>query len=139
MKLVENNYADKVRIVYRHFPLTNIHPNAQKAAEASMCANDQQRFWEFHDALFEDQGNLTVTALKDKASRLNMDVPTFGSCLDSGRHAEAVAKDVAEGVRLGITGTPTSFVNGRYLNGALPYSDFVKIIEEELQRVSVKQ
>jgi protein-disulfide isomerase len=139
MKLVENNYADKVRVVYRQFPLTTIHPNAQKAAEASLCANDQQRFWEFHDVMFEDQTNLSVAALKEKAVKLNLDAATFEACLDSGRHAESVRKDVAEGVRLGITGTPTSFINGRYLNGAVPYSDFVRIIEEELQRTSAKQ
>ena len=138
MKLVENTYADKVRVVFRQFPLTTLHPNAQKAAEASLCANDQQRFWEFHDAMFQDQGNLTVAGLKQKAVQLNLDEATFGSCLDSGKHAEAVRKDIAEGARLGITGTPATFINGRYLNGALPYADFVKIIEEELQKASSK-
>jgi predicted DsbA family dithiol-disulfide isomerase len=138
MKLIESNYADKVRVIYRQFPLTNIHPNAQKAAEASLCANDQQRFWELHDAMFEDQSSLTVDALKQKAVQLKLDEPAFNSCLDSGKHAEAVQKDVAEGVRLGITGTPTTFINGRYLNGALPYGDFVRIIEEEIQRSSVR-
>jgi predicted DsbA family dithiol-disulfide isomerase len=138
MKLVENTYADKVRVVYRQFPLTTLHPNAQKAAEASLCAHDQQRFWEFHDAMFQDQSNLTVSALKEKAAKLKLDEAAFSSCLDSGKHVETVRKDVAEGVRLGITGTPATFINGRYLNGAVPYAEFVKIIEEELQKASVK-
>jgi protein-disulfide isomerase len=125
-------------VVYRQFPLTSIHPNAQKAAEASLCANDQQRFWDFHDIMFEDQVNLTVDGLKQKAAQLKLDEAVFGACLDSGKHTESVRKDVAEGVRLGITGTPTTFINGRYLNGAVPYADFVRVIEEELQGSTVK-
>jgi protein-disulfide isomerase len=138
IKLVETNYANKVRLVYRQFPLTTIHPRAQKAAEASLCAHDQQRFWEYHDALFQDQKNLEIDGLKQKAAQLHLDEAAFSACLESGKHAEAVKKDIDAGVKAGITGTPATFINGRFLNGAVPYADFVKIIEEELQKKSVK-
>jgi predicted DsbA family dithiol-disulfide isomerase/Skp family chaperone for outer membrane proteins len=137
MKLVESNYAGKIRIVFRQFPLNNIHPHAQKAAEASLCANDQNRFWEYHDAMFQDQRNLTIDALKQKAAKLNLNQEVFAMCLDSGKHVDTVKKDVSEGVRLGISGTPSTFINGRFLDGARPYADIMKIVEEEL--VSAKK
>ena len=93
LKLVEKNYADRVRLVYRQFPLTNIHPNAQKAAEASLCANEQRRFWEFHDSLFSDQSRLDVPSLKQRAQTLGLNTAAFNTCLDSGRQAEAIQKD----------------------------------------------
>jgi predicted DsbA family dithiol-disulfide isomerase len=132
MKLVESNYAGKIRVVFRQFPLTNIHPHAQKAAEASLCANDQNRFWEYHDEMFQDQRNLTVDALKQKAAKLNLNQEAFATCLDSGKHVDTVKKDVSEGARLGISGTPSTFINGRFLDGARPYADIAKIVEEEL-------
>jgi protein-disulfide isomerase len=134
MKQVETNYKDQVKVVYRQFPLTQIHPNAQKAAEASLCAADQQKFWEFHDAMFQDNRNLSIDALKQKAAALKLDTTTFNTCLDSSKHADAVKKDVLEGVKAGVTGTPALFINGRFLNGAAPYAEIAKIIDEELKR-----
>lgn len=134
LKEIEKNYGDKTRIVYRQFPLNSIHPHAQKAAEASLCANDQQHFWEFHDVLFGNQHELTVDALKTKAVTLKLDATAFNSCLDSGKQAEAVRKDLIDGVRAGVTGTPAIFINGRMLSGAQPYGDIRKIIEDELAR-----
>lgn len=138
LKLVERNYSDKVRIVYRQFPLTNMHPRAQKAAEASLCANEQKRFWEFHDSMFGNQADLTVDALKRRAVELKLDTAAFNSCLDSGRQADAVKKDSEEGSRLGVTSTPTMFINGRLLSGNQPYADIRAIIEDELQRSAGK-
>jgi predicted DsbA family dithiol-disulfide isomerase len=134
LKQVESRYADKVRIVFRQFPLTAIHPRAQKAAEASLCANEQQKFWEMHDAMFLDNKNLEVDALKQKATTLKLDVTVFNACIDSAKHAETVRKDIAEGVRLGITGTPAMFINGRFINGNVPLADLSKVIDDELQR-----
>ena len=133
MKQVETNYKDKVKVVYRQFPLTQIHPNAQKAAEASLCAADQQKFWELHDAMFQDNRNLGIDALKQKAAALKLDTTTFNACLDSAKHAENVKKDIFDGVKAGVTGTPALFINGRFLNGAAPYADIAKIIDEELK------
>src|SRR3989449_9534148 len=134
LKLVEKNYADKVRFVYRHFPLTNIHPHAQKAAEAAVCANEQGHFWEFHDSMFGNQQQLTVSDLKRRAEVMKLNTAAFNSCLDSGRAAEAVKKDAAEGSQAGVTGTPALFINGRQLTGAQPYNEIRDIIEDELKR-----
>ncbi len=134
IKMVEKNYGDKVRIVYRQFPLPWVHPYALKAAEASLCANQQNRFWDFHDALFANQRELTVDALKKRAVDLKLDTAAFNACLDSGQQAKAVQKDVDEGNRIGVDGTPTAFINGRKLYGTQAYSDFKEIIDDELRR-----
>jgi len=134
LKQVEKAYGDKVRIVYRQFPLTAIHPHAQKAAEASLCANEQQHFWEFHDSLFGNQRDLTVEALKRRAEEMKLDSAAFNACLDSGKHADAITKDIDEGARAGVTGTPALFINGRLLSGNQPYAGIAQIIEDELQR-----
>jgi protein-disulfide isomerase/Skp family chaperone for outer membrane proteins len=138
LKQVEKNYAQQVRIVYRQFPLTNIHPYAQKAAEASLCANDQKKFWEFHDSLFENQRELSIADLKQRAVDLKLDAQAFNQCLDSGRHAATIQVDVQEGARNGISGTPALFINGRLLSGNQPYAEIRDVIEDELQRKGVK-
>jgi hypothetical protein len=97
LKAIESRYPDKVRLVYRQFPLTNIHPHAQKAAEASLCANDQKRFWEFHDSMFGDQAHLTVDDLKKRAVDLKLNTAEFNACLDTGAKAGAVKNDIEEG------------------------------------------
>jgi protein-disulfide isomerase len=138
LKLVEKNYGDKVRFVYRQFPLTNIHPRAQKAAEASLCANDQQRFWEFHDSLFSDQSKLDVPALKQRAQALGLNTTAFNSCLDSGKQVDTIQKDRDDARRTGVTSTPTMFVNGRLLSGNRPYTEIRDVIEDELKRTAGK-
>lgn len=130
-RIVEN-YGDKVRIVFRQFPLNNIHPNAQKAAEASLCAHDQQRFWEMHDAMFKEQRSLGVEQLKEKAGRLGLDTDAFNECLDSSQYADSVAADLQAGSRAGVTGTPAMFINGRFLSGAQPYEEVSKMVDNEL-------
>ena len=128
---VMNNYGGKVRLVFRHFPLST-HANAQKAAEASLCAREQDKFWQMHDAMFKEQRSLGVEQLKEKAARLELDTAAFNECLDSSRHAEAVMADLQSGLEVGVTGTPAFFINGRVLSGAQPYDEIAKIIDEEL-------
>lgn len=130
---VLQRYGDKVRLVFRQFPLNNIHPNAQKAAEAALCAHDQEKFWPMHDAMFKEQQSLGVEQLKEKAARLGLDGESFNACLDSGRHAGAVAADLEEGGRLGVTGTPAMFINGRFLSGAQPFEAISAVVSEELE------
>jgi len=139
LKEVEKNYKDKVRVVYRQFPLTQIHPNAQKAAEASLCANEQNQFWQMHDAMFGDQAALGVEALKQKAAKLSLNTTTFNACLDGNKYAAAVRADIADGVKVGVNGTPAFFINGRFYSGNQPYDEVQKVIEDELQRASAKQ
>ena len=134
LKALEDNYKDKIRVVYRQFPLNNIHPRAQKAAEASLCANDQGKFWQLHDAMFADQQRLTVDDLKGKAAALSMNAEAFATCLDSGKHAAAIRDSIVEGSKAGVDGTPALFINGRFLAGNQPYAEIEKLIEDELAR-----
>ena len=138
LKLVEKNYADKVRLVYRQFPITTIHPNAQKAAEASLCANDQQKFWEFYDSLFSDQSHLDIASLKQRAQALGLNTATFNTCLDSGSQAATIQKDRDEAQKIGVNSTPTVFINGRLLGGR-SYAEIQEVIEDELQRAAQKK
>ena len=133
LKRLEQRYAEKLRVYFRDFPL-QIHPLAPKAAEAGACAAEQGRFWDMHDRLFEKQDELQVPALKKHAADLGLDPQRFDECLDSGRHEGAWKKDVEDGTRYGVSGTPAFFINGRMLVGAQPYEAFVGVIEEELQR-----
>ena len=92
-----------------------------------------QQFWEYHDLLFGSQSAATIEDLKRSAEQLKLDLKSFGQCLDSGKHRAAVEADVQEGARLGVTGTPTFFINGRILVGAQPLETFRKVIEAELR------
>jgi protein-disulfide isomerase len=134
LKVVEQSYPEKIRFVYRQFPLTTIHPHAQKAAEASLCANDQNRFWEFYDSMFSNQEKLAVDDLKQRAVDMKLNTATFNTCLDSGSKAGAITKDAEEGRAAGVSGTPAMFINGRFLGGNQPFAEIREIIEDELQR-----
>lgn len=134
LKEVVRLYPKQVRLAYRDFPIANLHPKAAKAAEAARCAGEQGKFWEYHDKLFESQAQTTIEDFKRFAEQLKLDNNSFAACLDSGKHAAAVQADVQEGTRLGITGTPTFFINGRLVVGALPLEAFQRIIDRELRR-----
>jgi protein-disulfide isomerase len=125
-------YGDQVRFVFRDFPLSQLHPFAQKAAEASECANEQGHYWEMHDLLFANSPNLSEDALKGFAEQLGLDMEQFNECLDSGRYADEVTADLQEGMSYGVTGTPTFFINGIRLVGAQPLANFQAIIDQEL-------
>ncbi len=128
---VMSTYAGKVRLVYRQFPLS-FHPHAEKAAEASLCAADQGKFWEYHDVLFKNQKKLDPTDLKAFASEVGMDGQKFGQCLESGDKKKVVDADQQAGLAAGVGGTPAFFINGIFLNGALPIDEFKKVIDLEL-------
>ena len=136
LKRIEKEYGEKVLIVYRQYPIPSLHPNAFKAAEASLCANEQGKFWELHDVMFAEQQQLSVSDLKEKARRLGMNSKKFDGCLDSGRYVEQVQNDQKEGLRAGITGTQTVFINGFLVEGgAVPFESIASMINRELARV----
>jgi protein-disulfide isomerase len=134
LKKIRAAYGDKVRIVWKDFPLTQIHPEAFKAGEAGHCAAEQGKFWEYHDRLFVNQRALRPEDLKTYAAGVGLDTARFNACLDTSKHAEVVRNGVAEGTRLGVNSTPTVFVNGRRVAGAQPYETFAAVIDEELGR-----
>lgn len=131
MKEIKKAYGDRVEIIFKHFPLP-FHSYAEKAAEASECARDQGKFWEYHDMLFENQNKLDVDSLKKYATKLGLDREKFDSCLDNGEKADIVKSNYDEGVSKGVSGTPTFFINGRKLVGAQPFEKFKSVIDSEL-------
>jgi protein-disulfide isomerase len=135
LKQLLARYPDRVRVVFRDFPIPSLHPDAPLAHEAARCAGEQGQFWPYHDLLFE-RTNMNATALKQYAADLKLDEAKFAECLDSGRTRAAVGADVEEGSRLGVTGTPTFFINGTPLVGNVPLADFQRAIERELARIA---
>jgi len=130
---IEKEYiaAGKVKYYFRNFPLS-IHQYAQKAAEAARCADEQGRFWEYHDKLFANQQAISPENLKEWAKELGLDMAKFSDCLDSGRFEQAVKGDFADGQLAGVRGTPSFFINGRMVVGAKPFESFQEVIEAEL-------
>jgi protein-disulfide isomerase len=128
---VLNTYGDRVRFVYRHYPLPN-HPNAWPAAEAAACAGEQGKFWEYHDRLFDNQSRLGKADLKKHAAAVALDTAKFDACVDTHKYKSDVDVDVAAGEEAGVSGTPAFFINGRQLSGAQPFEAFKRLIDEEL-------
>ena len=132
MNQIIGNYKGKVRLVYKHFPLS-FHPNAQKAAESSECAGEQGKFWEYHDKLFENQpGGFSTDKFKQWAVELKLNAKKFNDCFDSGKYASKVQADSQEGAQKGVNGTPATFINGQLVSGAVPYEQFKQIIDSLL-------
>jgi len=131
---IKEQYIDtgKVRFVYRDFPLTSIHPMAQKSAEASECADEQGKFWEYHDAIFANQQSLSIDNLKKWAKDLGLNENKFNTCLDSGKYADEVKKDMNDGANLGVRGTPYFLVGNTVLEGAYPFEAFQQAIDAQL-------
>jgi protein-disulfide isomerase len=126
-----------VRFEYRHFAF--LGPESNLAAEASDCAADQEKFWEFHDTLFanfrgQNQGSFRNPALKAMAVAIGLEESSFNSCLDSNQYRAKVNQDTNEGRPRGVNSTPTIFVNGEPVTGAIPYSQLRNLVEEALNR-----
>ena len=132
LKELVRRYQNHVRIVWRDFPLPS-HRGAAMAAEAAKCAADQGQFWAYHDALFANQDGLAPRALEAHASELGLDKAVFSECVSSGRHRQEVTQSAVTGARLGVTSTPTLFINGRMVVGAGPIEKLAKLVEEEIQ------
>lgn len=136
---VRKTYGDQVRVAFMQFPLTSIHKQAFKAAEAALCADAQGQFWPMHDAIFAQPRNLTPDELKSRAATLGLDAETFATCLDGGASAPEVRRQMAVGRSAGVTGTPTFLVNGRLLElkGGIPAMTQIQaMVDDELGRLA---
>jgi protein-disulfide isomerase len=133
-----------VKYVFRDYPLS-FHQYAEKAAEAADCADEQGKYWEYHDLLFENQTahNATLqtdglegvlSTFKSYAADLGLDTATFDDCLDSGKYASEVQNDIQDGQAYGVSGTPAFFINGQLVSGAQPFSVFQQVIDAALEK-----
>jgi protein-disulfide isomerase len=129
VKEVQKNMGDQLRFVFRHFPLSQIHPHAEQAAEACEAAGAQGKFWEMHDLLFENQPRLETTDLVMYAEELELDLPRFARELQHGAYREVVRRDFLRGVRSGVNGTPSFFINGVRYDGSWELSPLVAALE----------
>lgn len=127
-------YGDRIRIVHRDFPIARLHPLAQLAHEAARCAAEQDGFWAYHDKILAGPASADIGQLRDYARDTGLDDDLFQECLESHRHEQSVQKDVDEGIRLGVRGTPTFFINGLILRGMHPLESFTTRIDAELAR-----
>jgi protein-disulfide isomerase len=124
-------YPGKIRFVFRDFPLTSIHPDAEPAAEAAQCANEQNAFWPFHDKLFSSS-NLGDAVYQQYAQELGLNMDQFNQCYSSHKYQQAIQNDSNFAVNLGVNSTPTFFINGLAVIGAQPIDVFKQIIDKEL-------
>jgi protein-disulfide isomerase len=127
-----NEYPKQVRFVYRNFPLTSIHPQAFAAAQAAECAGAQGDYWQYHRALFSQKYGLSESAYEKYASELGLDTTAFAKCISDGRYGDQITSDINFAANLGISSTPTFFINGIAVVGAQPYEVFKQIIDLEL-------
>jgi protein-disulfide isomerase len=140
---IKKEYVEtgRVRIVFRDFPIQDAHPEATVTAMAAECAEDQGKYWEFHDKVFREQDRrgrdvirYSARDVRRWATEIGLEAAAFNECLDSERHKAEVQKDYKDGADVGMNGTPVFFINGRALVGAHPFATFQKIIEEELRK-----
>jgi protein-disulfide isomerase len=129
-----SRYDGKVRLVHKDLPLESLHPQARQAAEAARCAHEQGKFWEYHDKLYATAPKASADDLQSYAKDVGLNADSFDRCFASGKYKEVVQRDLNEGAQLGLTGTPTFFINGREISGNQPSEAFEAIIDEELAR-----
>jgi len=134
LRQLRDLYKDQVRLVYRDFPLSS-HPQARPASEAAHCAHEQGKFWAYHDALFAQAPDLKPSDYVTLADRLGLNQAEFTACLAGTRPKAAVAKDLADAQSLGLSGTPTFFINGRYLSGFQSLETLRQHIDRELPAI----
>ncbi len=127
---LREQFPNQVSLVYKDFPLP-MHPLAAKAAQAARCAGAQGKFWEYHDSLFQTK-KIQMSQLKEEARALKLDTARFDQCLDGGEQTALVKKDSQEGQRLGLQGTPSFFINGHFMSGAIGYTKLRETVMQEL-------
>lgn len=137
LPLIKKNYIDtgKVKFVFRDYPISG-HDFAIGAAEAANCANEQNKFWEYHDKLFDNQKSLDINNLKKYAKDLGLNETRFNECLDAEEYRAEIVNDANDGIKYGVTATPYFFINGVAVDGAYPYNIFESVIEQELAKAN---
>ena len=130
---VMEEYKGKIRYVLRDFPLS-FHKNSLKAHEAAHCADDQGKYWDLNQKIWENQHAITLDDLKKYAKEVKLKTKNFDECLDSGKYSKKVAESLAYGQTVGVSGTPAFFINGRMISGARPFEAFKEIIDDELNQ-----
>ena len=132
-------YDGRVKLAFRDFPMRALHPQAQTAAEASRCAGEQGKFWEYHDALFaEEQPKMDERGLAATARSVGLEEKSFSACVASGKFKTQIELDLQDGTRAGVSGTPGFFINGVFVSGAQPLAEFEKVINRELAAAGAK-
>ncbi len=137
MLKLEEHYKGKVAFAFKNVPLP-MHPHAEKAAEAAVCAGAQGKYWDYHDELFATK-KLEVPDLKEHARKLGLDAAGFDKCLDSGEKADAVKAQLTEASDLGVQGTPSFMINGRFMSGVVDYATLSSAIDQELATAGAAQ
>ncbi len=133
LEKIAEEYPEDVQIAFKHLPLS-IHPKAPAAHAAAEAAHRQGRFWEMHDKIFANQRSMSPAAYEQYAKDIGLDVGQYKKDVASSTVKRRVDGDAAEAARLGVTGTPAFFINGRYLSGAQPFESFKRIIDQELEK-----
>jgi len=133
VRAIAQQFPDQVHVIYRDFPLTDVHPGADLAAQAGECAQEQDMFWEFHDKIYADDDDLTQENMLRTASAVGLDEEEFATCLLSGRFEDEVNEDLRAGAAAGVVGTPTFFFNGVKIEGSIPFAIFNEIVHALLE------
>lgn len=128
IRAIAQQYSTDVQWIFRDFPMEELHPGATFAAQAGGCAAEQGKFWEYHDAVFELQGDLTSENIFTISDDIDLDGEEFARCVKSNFYRKDVAGDIADGMAAGVTGTPTFFFNGQKVEGSIPFTIFNQII-----------
>ena len=136
---LESKYGEKIKLVFRDFPIESLHPGASKAHEAARCANEQGKFWPYHDKLFAGPPQSSPEVFKELAKEIGLNADGFETCVGSGKYQAAIKEDIEEGNRIGVSGTPAFFINGRMISGAQPFEAFARVIDDELARSATAQ
>jgi protein-disulfide isomerase len=137
VKAVQNHFGKRLRFVFRNFPLTQVHPNAESAAETAEFAGAHGRFWEMHDRLYENQASLSLPLYLALAESLRLPEKALSEALESGTFRPKVRSDFMGGLKSGVNGTPTFFINGRRHDAAFDFDDLVAAIEAELVNIKL--
>ncbi len=131
---IEEEYGDQVRLVFKHMPLASIHPLAGQAHSAAEAAHQQGKFWEMHDLIFANQRDLAVPTLEGYATTMGLDMDQFRKDMKAEATAKRINDDLKEAAELSVTGTPSFFINGKFLSGAQPFTNFKRVIDEALEK-----